>query len=218
MYRCYRRATFVGPVAHFHRRLQMVRLRGCACCGLLPERSFASCVGGDCGTGCLTALRASSAATRCGGACAVARRCGSLRAEARLKFPHLIYASVASSAPVRAELDMRGYNDVVAAAYAVSHEGVGGSPACRAAIAEGHRRIGELFGSAEGRATLAGLFGQSAEWYADTGNQRGFAGEGVADFPAQALGLARRSSPVTLRSVCAQSVTPAAWERPRLAL
>ncbi|VTJ73385.1 Hypothetical predicted protein [Marmota monax] len=36
---------------------------------------------------------------------------GSLAAWARLKFPHLIFASVASSAPVRATLDFSEYND-----------------------------------------------------------------------------------------------------------
>jgi len=111
---------------------------------------------------------------------------GMLAGWARLKFPNLIYASVSSSAPVRAELDMRGYNDVVAEAYAVSHEGVGGSPACRAAIAAGHARIGELFASVAGREALAKAFGQTAAWYADPRNQLKFAGYGVADFPAQA--------------------------------
>ncbi|PNJ21142.1 PRSS16 isoform 11 [Pongo abelii] len=38
---------------------------------------------------------------------------GSLAAWARLKFPHLIFASVASSAPVRAVLDFSEYNDIV---------------------------------------------------------------------------------------------------------
>ncbi|KAF0879871.1 TSSP protease, partial [Crocuta crocuta] len=40
---------------------------------------------------------------------------GSLAAWARLKFPHLIFASVASSAPVRAVLDFSEYNQVRAA-------------------------------------------------------------------------------------------------------
>ncbi|KAJ8790423.1 hypothetical protein J1605_004396 [Eschrichtius robustus] len=47
---------------------------------------------------------------------------GSLAAWARLKFPHLIFASVASSAPVRAILDFSEYNDCRAAASAAFAE------------------------------------------------------------------------------------------------
>jgi len=111
---------------------------------------------------------------------------GMLAGWARLKFPHLVHAAVSSSAPVRAELDMRGYNDVTAAAYAVSHERVGGSPACRDAIARGHAQIGVMFGTADGRAALATDFGGEADAYSSLEQQRDFAGEGVADFPAQA--------------------------------
>jgi serine protease 16 len=39
---------------------------------------------------------------------------GMLAAWARLKFPHLFHAAVSSSAPVKAQLDMIGYFDVVA--------------------------------------------------------------------------------------------------------
>ena len=34
----------------------------------------------------------------------------------RLKFPNLVHASIASSAPVQAKVDMNEYNDVTAAA------------------------------------------------------------------------------------------------------
>jgi len=111
---------------------------------------------------------------------------GMLAGWARLKFPHLIHAAISSSAPVRAELDMRGYNDVVAHAYAVSHELVGGSRNCSRAIAEGHRRIGVMFQSEAGRKSLSAAFGLTPEWYAVRDNQAAFAGQGVADFPAQA--------------------------------
>merc|ERR1719389_1114642 len=52
----------------------------------------------------------------------------------RLKHPELIHASVASSAPVLAKLDMNEYLDHMAKAYTVSDNGVGGSVACRDAI------------------------------------------------------------------------------------
>ncbi|XP_020955468.1 thymus-specific serine protease [Sus scrofa] len=68
---------------------------------------------------------------------------GSLAAWARLKFPHLIFASVASSAPVRAVLDFSEYNDVVS--KSLMNTAIGGSPECRAAVssafAEVERRL-----------------------------------------------------------------------------
>nr|XP_008540914.1 PREDICTED: thymus-specific serine protease [Equus przewalskii] len=51
---------------------------------------------------------------------------GSLASWARLKFPHLIFASVASSAPVRAVLDFSEYNDVVS--RSLMNPAIGGSP------------------------------------------------------------------------------------------
>ncbi|XP_062952139.1 thymus-specific serine protease [Cynocephalus volans] len=68
---------------------------------------------------------------------------GSLAAWARLKFPHLIFASVASSAPVRAVLDFSEYNDVVS--RSLMSTAIGGSLECReavsAAFAEVERRL-----------------------------------------------------------------------------
>jgi serine protease 16 len=89
----------------------------------------------------------------------------------RLKFPHLVHASIASSAPVKAKVDMNEYNDVTAAAYGVSDNGVGGSPECTKAIADGHAQIGTMFTTATGRAKLAKLFGHTAEYYASRENQ-----------------------------------------------
>jgi serine protease 16 len=103
----------------------------------------------------------------------------------RLRFPHLVHASVASSAPVEAVLDMTGYNDYMANAYSVADNGVGGSSACEAAIRTGHASIGTMFNTADGRSTLAKIFGREANWYADRDNQANFAGNGVAYFPAQ---------------------------------
>jgi len=128
---------------------------------------------------------------------------GMLAGWARLLFPDLIFASVSSSAPVRAELDMKGYYNVVAEAYAVEHQRVGGSAACREAIAEGHRKIGELFEEASGRERLASLFGNDAAWYAAEANQREFAGWGVAEFPAQSNDPACTTAMCDIAKICA---------------
>ncbi|XP_036393002.1 thymus-specific serine protease [Megalops cyprinoides] len=59
---------------------------------------------------------------------------GSLSAWLRGKFPHLIYASVASSAPVKAKLDFSTYNKVVG--ESLMDKGVGGSVECVNAVWE----------------------------------------------------------------------------------
>jgi len=103
----------------------------------------------------------------------------------RLKYPSLVHASIASSAPVQAKVDMQGYQDVTAEAYSVSDNNVGGSPACMEAIGKGHAMIGKAFGSSSGRSMLAAIFGGSASRYAGRQNQADFAGNGVAQFPSQ---------------------------------
>nr|XP_056701727.1 thymus-specific serine protease [Euleptes europaea] len=67
---------------------------------------------------------------------------GSLSAWFRLKFPHLVFAAVSSSAPVRAQLDFRGYNKVVA--DSLLNPVVGGSKECRDAVAEAFSIVDSL--------------------------------------------------------------------------
>ncbi|XP_067831153.1 thymus-specific serine protease isoform X2 [Heptranchias perlo] len=67
---------------------------------------------------------------------------GSLSAWFRLKFPHLVYAAVASSAPVRAQLDFTAYNKVVS--QSLSNPIVGGSLKCRAAVAHVFSRLDQI--------------------------------------------------------------------------
>jgi thymus-specific serine protease len=73
---------------------------------------------------------------------------GALSAWMRLKYPHLISASVASSAPVEAKLDFTGYNDVVFAS--LSDPIVGGNAHCAQAVSTGFR----MFDAALANATL----------------------------------------------------------------
>ncbi|XP_042540313.1 thymus-specific serine protease [Dipodomys spectabilis] len=64
---------------------------------------------------------------------------GSLAAWTRLKFPHLIFAAVASSAPVRAVLDFSEYNDVVS--RSLMKTAIGGSLECGAAVAKAFAEV-----------------------------------------------------------------------------
>ncbi|XP_059806855.1 thymus-specific serine protease [Hypanus sabinus] len=64
---------------------------------------------------------------------------GSLSAWFRLKFPHLVYAAIASSAPVRAQLDFTSYNKVVS--QSLSNPVVGGSLKCRHAVAQAFSQL-----------------------------------------------------------------------------
>lgn len=121
----------------------------------------------------------------------------------RVKFPHLVHAAVASSAPVLAQLNMKGYNDVLAAAFAVSDNGVGGSPACSKAIFVGHQAIGASLQTQSGRTMLAQLFKlPSADWLANHQNQQDFAGEGVAVFDAQSNDPACKDPACNIASIC----------------
>ncbi|KAM8902570.1 thymus-specific serine protease isoform 2-T2 [Spinachia spinachia] len=61
-----------------------------------------------------------------------------------LQFPHLVYAAVASSAPVRAKLDFSAYSRVVASSLA--NEAVGGSGKCLAAVREAFAAAQVLMG------------------------------------------------------------------------
>ncbi|XP_018411518.1 PREDICTED: thymus-specific serine protease-like [Nanorana parkeri] len=67
---------------------------------------------------------------------------GSLSAWFRLKFPHLVYAAVASSAPVRAELNFIDYNKVVA--NSLSDPVIGGSEKCLDKVKESFRVVESL--------------------------------------------------------------------------
>jgi hypothetical protein len=118
----------------------------------------------------------------------------------RVKHPELVHASVASSAPVKAILDMTGYNDVTTEAYTV--ESVGGSKECSSAIATGHAAVGKLFTSAQGRETLAKQFHVSAAILATHEGQLGFAGFGVAQFPAQSNDPACTNAGCNIELIC----------------
>lgn len=110
---------------------------------------------------------------------------GMLAAWARVKYPHVVHASVASSAPVRAEVDMRGYYDVVGAA--LREKDVGGSDACYDAVSEAFGRgLNEALKTPEGRRGLEKRFNVCGERALDAFGGRDAFGEILrAVFPAQ---------------------------------
>jgi serine protease 16 len=105
----------------------------------------------------------------------------------RVLYPTLVHASVSSSAPVHAKLDMVEYYDIAARAYSLDI--VGGSDECEAAIRSGHEEVGVLMNSTSGRERLAALFPlverEGADWLATRAGRQQFAGNGVAPFPSQ---------------------------------
>jgi len=81
---------------------------------------------------------------------------GMLASFFRTKYPHIAHAAVASSAPVRAELDMRGYYDVVG--DALREADVGGSDGCFDAVSRGFSAISRELATARGRRGLEEKF------------------------------------------------------------
>ncbi|XP_071962531.1 thymus-specific serine protease-like [Antedon mediterranea] len=67
---------------------------------------------------------------------------GDLSAWFRIKYPHLVHAAVASSAPVRAITNFEGYNNVVRAS--LSDTSIGGSQKCTGNISSGFEEVGQL--------------------------------------------------------------------------
>ena len=81
---------------------------------------------------------------------------GMLAGWARLKFPHLVKASVASSAPINAVLNYRGYYEVVG--KALGNQSVGGSAACVDAVESAFEELGKKLDTESGRMDIAKAF------------------------------------------------------------
>ncbi|XP_026571150.1 thymus-specific serine protease [Pseudonaja textilis] len=81
---------------------------------------------------------------------------GSLAAWFRLKFPHLVFAAIASSAPVKAQVDFTGYNKIVAAS--LSNPVVKGSKECL-------QRVREAFASVDSMVRVGRLAKLSLDFH-----------------------------------------------------
>jgi len=74
----------------------------------------------------------------------------------RLFYPHLVSASVASSAPFEAMLNFQGYKNVMASS--ISDTQVGGSQECLGAVQNAFAALGQTFKTADGRQKTATAF------------------------------------------------------------
>ena len=122
----------------------------------------------------------------------------------RVMYPSLVHASISSSAPVHAKLDMTEYYDIAARAYSLPS--VGGSDACERAIRTGHATIGTMMNSSSGRDRLAQLFDEVRQMGAEWLKTR----SGQAQFPATA-------SPASRRRATTRAARPLAATSPRSA-
>jgi thymus-specific serine protease len=102
----------------------------------------------------------------------------------RLKYPNLVHASVSSSSPWNAILDMQQYQNVVGNSLAVTS--VGGSDTCKQIVVDGHNTIADMITTSEGRATLASVFNFCEPDALSTQLIAGeWAGSGVIEVPSQ---------------------------------
>lgn len=111
---------------------------------------------------------------------------------ARLKFPHLVYASVSNSSPVQAQLDFPEYYDHVS--FALSYEVVGGSEECLNIMSGGHAQVAEIFnkydageGNDDDLEKVADLFNVcgGADGLKDKMNRNVFLGDGLISMDIQ---------------------------------
>eukprot|EP01038_Epipyxis_sp_PR26KG_P006463 gene6463-8892_t len=130
---------------------------------------------------------------------------GMMAALARLRFPHLIFAAVSSSAPLKPSVDMPGYNNVVAESLAATD--VGGSQLCVDIVKEGHRVIGDYLQTPSGRRTLETMFNVCVPGSLDdVKNQEQFAGDGVVYIPVQSNDPSCTSQYCDISKICSLMV------------
>jgi len=127
---------------------------------------------------------------------------GMVAALSRLRYPHLIHASVSSSSPLEASLEMPGYNQVVG--ESIGNPDVGGSPQCFATVRDGHAAIKALLGTEDGRRYLETEFNICDPNSLDTReNQESWAGDGVVYLPAQGNDPACTGQLCNIQGICA---------------
>ena len=110
---------------------------------------------------------------------------GMLASWLRLKYPHLVHAAVASSAPVQAAFAMPGYDRVVGESLAETD--VGGSKACVRDVRAAFRALGEALRTDEGRRRIEAQFRVCGASEGSGGSEGWTAVDGPVDAPAGPL-------------------------------
>mmetsp|Transcript_53378 Transcript_53378/g.68502 ORF Transcript_53378/g.68502 Transcript_53378/m.68502 type:complete len:507 (-) Transcript_53378:231-1751(-) len=120
----------------------------------------------------------------------------------RLKYPNLVHASVSSSSPWNALLDMQQYQNIVGDSLAITS--VGGSDQCKSYVVDGHNAIASMITTSEGRSTLASLFNFcDAENALSTELIAGeWAGSGVIEVPSQENDPSCSTPGCDINSIC----------------
>jgi serine protease 16 len=133
---------------------------------------------------------------------------GMMAGLARYRYPHLIYASVSSSSPLEAVVDMVGYNNVVSESMAAPI--VGGSDQCLNIIVDGHKMVGEQLATPEGRRSLEKLFNVCIPGTLENErNREEFAGNGVVYLPVQSNDPACTTNLCNISSICSYLINTA---------
>lgn len=127
---------------------------------------------------------------------------GMMAGWSRLQHPELIHASVASSAPVHAKLDMSEYNDAAADAYAVEDNDVGGSAECSASIRTGHKILEDALKKEGGSEVVENLIGVAKGSLSTKDQQRNVLGGGLAYFPSQGNDPSCTSPACNIKKIC----------------
>jgi len=133
---------------------------------------------------------------------------GMISGLARLRFPHLFHASLSSSSPLQAKINMEGYNDVVA--NSMTLESVGGSQACLDVIVNGHEQIGEKLTTQDGKESLATTFNlcNGADGIETKRDQSTFCGDGVVYLPVQSNDPASETPLSNIADICSFLLDP----------
>ena len=127
---------------------------------------------------------------------------GMLSAFSRQKYPHLVFAAVAASAPVMGEALFTGYMDVVSDSLAV--EIVGGSPSCQDSVTSGFSQIGSLLKTDNGRSSLAQSFNvcKGASILDSWNGGKAFTDAVLSLFPLQTNDITCKTAGCSYGSIC----------------